>query len=181
MARPRLTDETFLSFLFKPSKNPKPTGLRKTALSGLQGGRRKARLTAFNKMPAEKQAVIRRSGSLEEYLRGQVTYTDAKRSLRSEAVSLGIVKPLPAAQRPIVHVQFASTRLTIAHLINELGHGKVNVPRTAKRLDKVSEAVKREVRRSDRETIRRRASGHDDQDWMIQADDGETFNPYWYN
>lgn len=92
--RPALTEDTFLSFVFHPSKNAQPKGLRKSVLKGTQGGRSKARLTAFNGMTAVNQAILNRTGTRDAYLRGEVTLREAKRQLRQRAVASGIVKPL---------------------------------------------------------------------------------------
>lgn len=93
MARPRLSFESFLAHVFSPRKNAQPTGLRKTILKFTKG-RRKARVNAFNKMTSVKQNVLSYSGNREKYLRGEITFTDAKRSLRNDATQRGIVKPL---------------------------------------------------------------------------------------
>jgi len=93
MARPRLSLTSFLAHVFSPKKNPQPTGLRKTALKWSKG-RRKARVSAFNRMDSVKQNVLTYAGKREAYLRGEITYTDAKRSLRNDAVQRGVAKPL---------------------------------------------------------------------------------------
>lgn len=93
MVRPRLSFESFLAHVFKPSKNKQPTGLRRTTLSGVKN-RRRARVNAFNKMTSVKQNILAYSGKREEYLRGEVTFTQAKASLRSDAVQRGITRPL---------------------------------------------------------------------------------------
>lgn len=91
--RPRLSFETFLAHVFKPSKNKQPTGLRRTTLTGFKN-RRKARVNAFNRMDSVKQNILTYAGKREQYLRGEVTFMDAKRSLRSDAVQRGITRPL---------------------------------------------------------------------------------------
>src|SRR4030067_1175638 len=93
MGRPALTDQSFYAFLFRPSKNPKPVGLRHRILKGTTG-QSKARINAYNKMPAERQAVIDRAGHRERYLKGETTYTEAKRTLRERAVQAGLLKPV---------------------------------------------------------------------------------------
>lgn len=94
--RPKLTADSFLAYIFHPKKNPQPSGLRKTTLTGLKGGRKKTRLNAFNKLTADKQAILTRSGSRDAYLRGETTLTEAKAKLRPEAISKGITKPVKA-------------------------------------------------------------------------------------
>lgn len=92
-ARPKLSLDSFLKHVFSPSKNPLPTGLRKKTLSGLKG-RKRARLTAYNKMPAKNQRILDETGSRDAYLRGDMSLADARRMLREKAVSKGFVKPL---------------------------------------------------------------------------------------
>ena len=93
MARPSYTFESFLAHVFSPRKNVKPTGLRKSTLKGSRG-QRKARVNAWNRMDAVKQNIISKAGKRDAYLRGEITFTDAKRSLRNEAVERGIARPL---------------------------------------------------------------------------------------
>lgn len=92
--KPALTDESFFLAIFRPKKNPLPSGLRKRPLSGLKGGRKQARLNAYNKMSAEKQELLRRSGRLDYYLRGESTYAQAKRFFRVQAESRGVIPPV---------------------------------------------------------------------------------------
>lgn len=91
--RPTLTDSSFLGYLFKPSKNKQPTGLRKTSLTG-RTGRNPRRLRAYNKMTAAQQETLKRAGQRDAYLKGESTLADAKRTLRQTAVNLGIAKPV---------------------------------------------------------------------------------------
>lgn len=93
MARPRLSLSSFLAHVFAPKKNPQPTGLRRSTLKPT-AGRRRARVNAFNKMTTVKQQILSYSGAREQYLRGEVTFTQAKQSLRNDAVERSIVKPL---------------------------------------------------------------------------------------
>jgi hypothetical protein len=91
---PSLSDRTFLGHLFSPKRNPKPTGLRKTSLTGLRGGRNKARLAAYNRMDPVKQELLKRAGMRDQYLRGEATLAEAKRALRPQAIQLGVAKPV---------------------------------------------------------------------------------------
>ncbi len=93
MPRPQLTDASFLLHVFSPRKNEQPTGLRKTTLKGAKT-HRKARVNAFNKMTSVKQEILKRSGQRDAYLRGEITFTDAKRHLRVEAVRKNLVRPV---------------------------------------------------------------------------------------
>jgi len=93
MARPRLSLDTFLAHVFSPKKNPRPIGLRRSTLKAT-AGRKKARVNAFNRMTTVKQNILTYTGDREKYLRGEITFTDAKRRLRTDAVQRKIVKPL---------------------------------------------------------------------------------------
>lgn len=93
MNRSRLTLHSFLAHVFSPKKNPQPTGLRRSTLK-VTKGRKVARVNAFNKMTTVKQQILTYSGRREQYLRGEITFTDSKRSLRNDAVQRGVVKPL---------------------------------------------------------------------------------------
>jgi hypothetical protein len=97
--RPTLTEQSFLSHVFSPKKHAAPSGLRKTTLTGLKGGRSKARLNAYNKTSAVNQEILKRSGLRDAYLKGQTTLAEAKRSLRGTAISLGVAKPMRARAR----------------------------------------------------------------------------------
>lgn len=118
--RPTLTDESFLAYLFRPSKNEKPTGLRKRSLKGSKG-HSKARLRSYNRMSAVNQAVIDRSGQRDAYLKGEVSFLNLKGQLRQQAVSKRIAKA-PRQRRKSTPTQqplFKETpldRLVQAHL-----------------------------------------------------------------
>lgn len=90
--RPKLSDDTFLRYLFSPAKNPLPTGIRKRNLTSAKG-RSKNRLAAYNRMSGANQELLRRSGLREEYLKGEASLKDARAVLRSHAVGKGIAKP----------------------------------------------------------------------------------------
>jgi hypothetical protein len=116
--RPHNSEHNFLAHIFGPKRNPKPVGLRKTHLSGVKGGRTKARLAAFNRMSPVNQEILRRSGMREEYLRGESKLGDAKLKLREIGVRLGVAKPT-AAMRANVPAHLIVTpldRLVAAHL-----------------------------------------------------------------
>src|SRR6476620_4696031 len=97
--RPTLNDNTFLAHLFAPKKHAQPTGLRKIALSGSKN-RSVKRLRSFNKMSAVQQATLTRAGLREQYLRGETTLAEARRSLRPQAISLGVARPVRTRQAP---------------------------------------------------------------------------------
>jgi hypothetical protein len=89
-----LSENSFLAHLFSPKRNPQPSGIRKTELKGLKGGRTKARLNAFNRMSPFNQELLKRSGQRDAYLRGEATLADAKSSLRPKAIAQKLAKPL---------------------------------------------------------------------------------------
>lgn len=133
--RPRYTLDTFLKHIFSPSKNPQPSGLRKHVLSGLRGGRSKARLNAFNKMPAKNQAILDRAGMRDAYLRGDAKLADAKRVLREQAVQKGFVKPLrprtpkAATPAPTARVRQRGEGWQVFHHLNNLNDSDRKDPR----------------------------------------------------
>lgn len=91
--RPTLTDSSFLAHIFSPKKQPLPTGLRKSILVGTKG-RIARRLSAYNRMTATQQEILKRSGQRDAYLRGESTLVEAKRALRPKAIGLGVAKPV---------------------------------------------------------------------------------------
>lgn len=174
MGRPALTDQSFYAFLFRPSKNPKPVGLRHRILKGTTG-QRKARINAYNKMPAEKQAVIDRAGHRDSYLKGASTFTEAKRTLREKAVRLGVVKPV-AVRRPVIGPkQQIYDDAVIQHYHDE----GLNTPREnafRQRLAVTRRHTKREMLAATKAEIRRNAARR-----ASDFDDEYDFNPWWYN
>lgn len=98
--RPPLSESNFLAHVFSPRKQPLPTGLRKSILVGTKG-RNKRRLSAFNRMSAFQQEVLKRSGQRDSYLRGDSTLADAKRLLRPKAIGLGVAKPVKSRHRGV--------------------------------------------------------------------------------
>ena len=192
MARPRLSEESFLRFVF--GSDAKPTGLRHKTVKG-PTGRKASRVTAYNRMSAEKQAIIDQTGSRDQYLRGEITQAQARRKLRERAEDLGITKPtLRYAQVDDAgQVTFKASRLDAAvinHMRREgitFGKSPTKYHRTAAkavdnmlhRLRQIPAHVKTEVIRSDRATIRRRA--HDPSFNIEVEDEPDTVNPYWYH
>jgi len=85
----------FLAHIFHPSKNPRPTGLRRHHITwrGIGKSRKTSRIRAFNRMTPVQQRVIE-AVDREAYLRGQLTLAEAKRRLRPYAIQRGIAKPL---------------------------------------------------------------------------------------
>lgn len=97
--RPALSENSFLGFLFKPSKNQQPSGLRHNTLTG-RTGRNPRRLRAYNKLSAVQQETLKRSGQREAYLKGETTLAKAKAALRPTAIQLGITKPVRSRTKP---------------------------------------------------------------------------------
>jgi hypothetical protein len=177
VARPPLSDASFLAHIFSPKKNPRPTGLRHRILKGTKG-QRKARINAYNKMPAEKQAVIDRTGNRESFLRGEVTFTDSKRQLRESGVQQGILKPLRQRTPPISPAQKTYDQAVIEHL-KDIGLDELprwNEKGVRKRLAVTRKETKRPMLSMDRSEFRRNAARRPSD----FEDDGYDFNPYWY-
>jgi hypothetical protein len=175
--RPALSDNSFLAYLFSPKKNALPTGLRARPITATKG-RKVARVNAYNKLPAAKQEVIRRSGLRDAYLRGEVTFTDAKKSLRPKAESLGIVKPVRTRGKAtgIRQMNTRSAGSIALHLLRTLrSAGKSpSVPTVVAGSNFVQED---DVMTLTYTQIKERAK---DTDYMMVVD-GKEFNPYWYN
>lgn len=175
--RPALSDASFLAHIFSPSKNPKPTGLRHRILKGSKG-QRKARINAYNKMPAEKQAVIDRSGMRDRYLKGEVTYTDSKKALRESGVQQGLVKPLRQRQPPISAGQQVYDSAVVQHY-RDVGLAQSkdwNERKFRSRLAATSRVDKRQMLIASRAEIRRNAT-RQKEDFADEYD----FNPWWYH
>lgn len=173
--RPTLTTESFLAHLFSPKKNPLPTGLRARPLK-VAKGRKVARVNAYNKLPAFKQEALKRSGLREKYLKGEATYTDARKILRDVAVSKNVVKPLRTPKPRRMSLSRARQGFIAQHLMSQFrSAGTQYNPATVY-------AGSSFIEDSDAETIpysviKERAK---DPDYMITRN-GQTFNPYWYH
>jgi hypothetical protein len=129
-------------------------------------------------MPAEKQAIIDRTGNRESFLRGDITFTDSKRQLRESGVRQGILKPLRPRQR-ISDGQRRYDDTVIEHLKDEgLDQAeRWDEKKTRQRLAVTKRDTKRVILSSDRATLRRQAKRRADE----FEDDGYDFNPYWYH
>lgn len=175
--RPALTEDSFLKHIFSPKKNAQPTGLRKRTLSGLKG-RKKARLTAWNKMPATNQAILDRTGNREAYLRGEVSIADAKRQLRLKAVDKGFVKPLKGATQT---TGVRTNGWQVFHHLNNLNQRDKDPRQIAKRVNYMTESQRRKALTfKSEENIAAAASPQyaDEDDWV--EIDGHTQNVFWY-
>jgi hypothetical protein len=175
--RPTLSEDSFLAHLFSPKKNPLPTGLRARPIAQAKG-RRVARVNAYNKMPALKQEVLKRTGLRDAFLKGDVTYTDAKKWLRDTAVHKGIVKPTrvrqPKPNRRISRRE-AIEGLYAQHILHQLRQaGKTHNPATVYAGTIFMEED--DIESLTYAQIKDRAADPD----YIMTRNGHTFNPYWY-
>ncbi len=175
--RPALTENSFLAHLFSPKKNPLPTGLRARPVVQSKG-RKVARVNAYNKLPALKQEVLKRSGKRDAFLRGEVTYTDAKKALRGTAVERGVVKPVRTrAPKPQPLSKGRARSGEVAQFL------MYQLRRADKDYDPATVVAGSmfiddpDVTSLDYQGIKDRAS---DPDYMITVN-GSSFNPYWYH
>lgn len=184
LSRPELNQQTFLSHLFAPKKNPKPTGIRKTRLTGTRGGRKKGRLAAFNRMSPLNQELLKQSGQREAYLRGDVSLTNARQQLRATAVTLGIARPPRIPQPP--PALFVGTRrqhveaLVARHLKRTYaGAGKkYNARKIDERVPSIPDYVIDYVESWDYPELRQAASPGS----PFEVIEGNArYNPFWYN
>jgi len=175
--RPALSDESFLAHLFSPKKNALPTGLRARPVAAAKG-RSVARVNAYNKMPAVKQEVLKRSGLRDAFLKGQTTYTEAKKALRPKAVAKGVARPVRAriAAKP---KKIDKARARAGYIAQAWAY---QLRRAEKEYNPATVyAGSQFVEEADAESltyaqIKERAS---DPDYVVTIN-GNTFNPYWY-
>jgi hypothetical protein len=173
-----LSDHSFLGHVFSPKKNPVPSGIRKTSLVGLKGGRSKARLNAFNRMSPVNQEILKRSGQRDAYLRGEATLADAKRSLRPKAIALKLARPLRAKVQPAVRT-LTALDMQIADRLKSVvrEQGKVvnsnNVDRRIKHL-------KTPTRDMTKWSYSQFAHAANAPQYTTHDDEGNSFNPFWY-
>lgn len=184
--RPALSEQSLLAHIFSPKKNPLPTGLRACAIA-LSKGRKAARVNAYNKMPAVKQEILKRSGKRDAFLSGNITFTDAKKSLREIAVEKGVAKPVrvraPRRGKDKPRVGQSIRRQSVERA-NEIALSLLATLRRAGKDPVVPTVVAGSnfIQEDDAETLdyegikeRARDKGYE----MII--NGSTFNPYWYN
>lgn len=173
--RPALSNESFLGYLFSPKKHPLPAGIRKTTLKGLKGGRKKARLTSFNRMSPASQETLRRSGLREAYLRGEASLADAKSALRPQAVNLKLARPLRTKPKR----QTALDRMIQDRFISKMrASGRPVNMRT------VEQEELWLVPTEDMLTWQAqdfRYAGRKGSEYEREDDDGTKHNPFWYH
>lgn len=178
--RPKLSDTSFLGYLFSPKKNPLPTGIRKTTLKG-KAGQKKGRIAAFNRMAPAKQELLKRSGTRDSYLRGETTLRDAKEALRPQAVSHGIAKPLrQRAKTPAAGMTALDIRV-LQYTTGKLReHGKqVNMRTVNAQLPFFGDMADEEMLRWDIGEIKH--AGRKGSEYETVDAGGVTHNPFWYH
>lgn len=178
--RPSLTDQSFLGYIFSPKKHPKPTGLKKIGLSGLRGGRTKARLNAFNRMSPAHQELLKRAGMREQYLRGEVTLTDAKSALRPQGISLGVARPLRSTGTTRVVIRTPLDLRVAAHLKHVLRSAgrPVNENTIDRGIRFIPDEVLPEVEDWEYGQVKYAGSPGSEYETTV---DGKPFNPFWYH
>jgi hypothetical protein len=177
--RPSLNDNSFLSHLFGPKRNPQPTGLRKVTLTGIRGGRTRGRLAAFNRMNPVSQEALKRAGLREQYLRGEVALGDAKKSLRQKAVQLGVARPIKP--KPLKYTIRTSLDARIAaHLKTEVrAAGKpLNEQSVDINVRLVPDDITTDVVTWDYAQIKHAGRKGSEYETVI---DGHQRNPFWYH
>lgn len=178
MARPKLTEESFLSHLFKPSKNPLPSGIRKSTLKGLKS-HKKTRVNSWNKMPAKNQEILRRAGMKDSFLKGESTLVEARRRLRITAVEKGIAKPV-RLRRPSkstaddVYDTYRHLDQLIQTERKDQDHLRVNAM-------VMSPDQRTEVRKLKTFNDYRTEAYSDSAKWKATYEDGETRSVLWYH
>jgi hypothetical protein len=175
--RPALTEDSFLKHLFSPKKNALPTGIRKRPIVSSKG-RSKSRVAAYNRMSAQSQELLRRSGQRDAYLRGDASLKDARAILRETAVGKGIAKPVRRAGKPAPIVGTTLDGIIANHVIRELKDAGYT-PHRANIYDRsqhLPDDIKPDVVKWKVGQIR--AYAGDGTNVVIV--DGESFNPLWY-
>ncbi len=175
--RPALSEESFLAHLFSPKKNALPTGLRARPVV-VSKGRSKARVNAYNKMPAVKQEVLKRAGLRDAYLKGETTFLDAKKALRPKAVEKGIVRPV-RTKKQVVTGPRRNSRATAGSIARNAMIQLARAEREFQAPTIIAGATFVQEDDADKLTydqIKERARSSD---YEIIVD-GQTFNPYWY-
>lgn len=174
-----LSENSFLGHVFSPKKNPVPSGIRKTSLVGLKGGRTKARLNAFNRMSPVNQEILKRSGQRDAYLRGEATLADAKRSLRPKAIALKLAKPLRTKAYQPAGGSLTGLDRTIADrlksVVREAGKD-VN----SRNVDQRMKQLKSPTRDMTKWSYSQFAHAARAPEYTTEDDEGNAFNPFWY-
>lgn len=181
--RPTLSNNSFLGFLFRPSKNPLPTGLRKTTLRGT-ADRNPRRLRAYNKMTAAQQEVLRRSGQREQYLKGETTLAKAKASLRGAAIQLGIAKPLKPKRAPARDTSPEGRRDRLEAMIQYHLRAVIvdeGLPWNQQTSDEEIAFLDPETMMLSWDYGQVKYAGQQGSEYEVVGADGKTHNPFWYH
>ncbi len=187
MLRPALTEASFLAHVFSPKKNAQPTGLRKTALKTSKG-RKAARVKAFNRMTSVKQEVLKRSGQRDAYLRGDITFTQAKQRLRAEAVIKNIVKPLRSRNKPNRVYRPTTTEELLNRIADNIWR-HTNTKRHTRRsaidhnVKSYLDSPTEDMTSWSYDKISSAAKGTqvDGKTYLVFTDNGTKANPFWYH
>lgn len=167
MARkPALSNKSFLQSIFQPSKHQTPKGLRKRSATKTSG-RNARRVRAFNNLTPAKQAILDKANQREAYLRGDTTLTEAKNSLRAEAIRNGWTAPVTRTTSIEHHISSLVQRATGRNIDPDKLHQRVNA---------MTPEQRREASSLTFAELQQRASDNDN---LIETDDGDT-NPFWY-
>lgn len=173
-----LSESSFLGHVFSPKKNPVPSGIRKTSLVGLKGGRTKARLNAFNRMSPVNQEILKRSGQRDAYLRGEATLADAKRSLRPKAIALKLARPLRTKAQPAT-VSLTALDLQIADRLKSVAR-EAGKEVNSRNVDQRIKHLKTPTRAMTKWQYSQFAHAAKAPEYMAQDDEGNTFSVFWY-
>lgn len=84
---------SLLGHAYSPSRYSVPTGLRRLSVA-VTPGRKVSRVNQYNKLPTWRQHFLRTTNQREAFLRGEVTWTEAKRTARPTAIEQGLARPV---------------------------------------------------------------------------------------
>lgn len=183
--RPRFSLTSLAAHILSPKKNPKPTGLRKRKLSGKRGQKRD-RVRRYNSWPAEKQAVLDKTGMRDDYLKGEVSYKDAVNKLSVDAAyerGMGGGDTVEDIIFSRLNNAIIATHVRAGFKTKPEG-GQFDPKETRIRLTYLPDSVKPQVINASASEIRRKAS---DKSYEVMTPyrnrKGETvaFNPFWYH
>jgi len=154
--------------------------MRKGSSLKFTKGRVRGRLRQYNKFDAVQREILRITDRREEYLRGEITFVQAKGELRELAIERGIVK----SKKSLLDQ-------AIDHIATEVKKRPYDQSRRAVRLDlmrmrlgKAGVKVRRRVLSMTYDELAT-AGGIDpeiDTEYaVVDVDTGELYNPYWYH
>jgi hypothetical protein len=145
-------------------------------------------------MDSVKQNVLTYAGQREAYLRGEITYTDAKRSLRNDAVQRGVAKPLrrrygqgetrqEALKRRIADILWKTTRPQVPTSYQRMkGLAPASKEQIEENVDRYLDEPEVEMLTWDMGTFQIAAKGHEVNGKRYLVFDGDQkHNPFWYH